>query len=84
MDLHASRLVGSIAEYSATRGSSSFSDEHWPGMDIARMLLTLKQGTRSLESYIQEYLEIAYYSDLPECVLIYFFVRALTSRSNQD
>ncbi len=46
-------------------------------MDIARLLLTLKQGTRSLESYIQEYLEIAYYSDLPDCVLIDFFCEGI-------
>ncbi len=53
-------------------------------MDIAKLLLALKQDTQSLESYIQEYLEIAIYSDLPDCVLIDFFVRALTSRSNHD
>ncbi len=39
-------------------------------MDTARLLLALKQDTRSLESYIQDYLEIANYSDLPDCVLI--------------
>ncbi len=73
MDPYASRLIGSVTEYSATQGSSSFSEEHWPGMDTARILLALKQGTRSLEDYIQEYLAIAYYSDLPDCLLIEFF-----------
>ncbi len=53
-------------------------------MDTAKLLLELKQDTRSLESYIQEYLEIANYSDLPDCELIDFFVRALTSHSNRD
>ncbi len=42
-------------------------------MDIARLLLALEMGTRSLEDYIQEYLNVAYYSDLPDCVLIDFF-----------
>ncbi|ROL55601.1 hypothetical protein DPX16_23618 [Anabarilius grahami] len=31
------------------------------------------QGTRSLEDYITEYLNLAYYSDLPDCALIEFF-----------
>ncbi len=73
MDLNVSCLVRPVTEYSATQGSSSFSDEHWPGMNIARLLLALEQGTRSLEDYIQEYLNVAYYSDLPDCVLIDFF-----------
>ncbi len=73
MDPLASCLVGSVTEYSATQGSSSFSEEHWPGMDTSRILLALKQGPRSLENYIQEYLAIAYYSDLPDCLLIEFF-----------
>ncbi len=85
MDLHVSCLVRPVTEYSATQGSSGFSSGQWPGMDIARLLLALKQGTRSLEDYFQEYLNVAYYSDLPDCVLIdFFFVRALTSRSNHD
>ncbi len=70
MDPHDSRVV---TEYSATQWSSSFSEEHWPGMDTSRILLALKQGPRSLENYIQEYLAIAYYSDLPDCLLIEFF-----------
>ncbi len=69
MDPHASRLVGLVTEYSATQGSSSFSCGYWPGMDTARLLLTLEQGLRSIEDYVQDYLEIAYYSDLPDCVL---------------
>ncbi len=68
MDPHASRLVGPVAEYSAKQGSSSFSCGYWPGMDTARLLL------RSLDDYVQEYLEIAYYSDLPDCELIDFFL----------
>ncbi len=85
MDPHVSRLVRSVTVYSATQGSRGFSSGQWPGMDIARLLLALKKGTRSLEDYIQEYLTVAYYSDLIDCVLIdFFFVRALTSRSNHD
>ncbi|XP_058652289.1 uncharacterized protein LOC131552482 isoform X1 [Onychostoma macrolepis] len=69
MDLHASRLVGSVTEYSATQGSSGFPEEHLPGMDTALILLALKQGPRSLKNYIREYLAIVHYSDL----LIEFF-----------
>ncbi len=79
-DPHVSCLVGSFTEYSATQGSSSFSDEHWPGMNIARLLLALDQNKRSLEDYIQEYLSIAYYSDLPDYLLIDFFATALINR----
>ncbi len=73
MDPHNSRLVDPVTEYSVKQGSSSFSEEHWPGMDTARILLTLKQGSRSLENYIREFLAIANYSDLPDCLLIEFF-----------
>ncbi len=55
MDPHVSRLVVPVTEYSAKQGSSSFSVEHWPGMDTARILLTLKQGSQSLENYIREF-----------------------------
>ncbi|KAL0149000.1 hypothetical protein M9458_055615 [Cirrhinus mrigala] len=54
MDLPASRLPHSVTEYSATKGSSSFSRRHCQGMDITRLLLALEQGMRSLEDYIQE------------------------------
>ncbi len=77
MDQHASHLVGSVTEYSATPGSSGFSCGYWPGMETARLLLTLEQGLRSLEDYIQEYLDLAYFSDLPDCVLIDFFCEGI-------
>ncbi len=77
MDPHVSRLVLPVTEYSAPQGSSGFSSGQWPGMDIARLLLALKQGTRSLEDYIEEYLNVAYYSDLPDCVLIDFFCEGI-------
>ncbi len=67
MDPHASRLVGSVTEYSATQGSSGFPNGHLPGMDGAILLLALKQGTRSLERYIAEYLALANGSELPDC-----------------
>ncbi len=31
-------IVRPVTEYSATQGSSSFSEEHWPGMDTAHIL----------------------------------------------
>ncbi|KAI2655747.1 Protein piccolo [Labeo rohita] len=58
LDLTTSRLPPYITEYSATKGSSSFSRGQWEDMDVARLLLALEQGTRSLEDYIQEYLDI--------------------------
>ncbi len=66
MDPHASCLVRPVTEYSATQGPSGFSNEHWPGMDAAILLLALKQGTRSLERYITEYLALANGSELPD------------------
>ncbi len=79
MDPHASCFVGSVTEYSATQGSSGFpvSNKHWSGMDAAILLLALKQGTRSLERYIVEYLALANGSELPDCMLIDFFCDGL-------
>ncbi len=73
MDPHASCLIGSITEYSATQGSSNFSDGHLSGMDTTRLLFALKQGPRSLENHIREFLAIAHYSDLPDIILIEIF-----------
>ncbi len=75
--LHVSRLVRPVTEYSAKQGSSGFSKEHLPGMDAGILLLVLKQGTRSLEGYIAEYLALANGSELPDCVLIGFFCDGL-------
>ncbi len=77
MDLYVSCLVSPVTEYSAIQGSSRFPNEHWPGVNIARLLLALEQGTRSLKDYIQEYLSIANYSDLPDCLLIVFFCEGI-------
>ncbi len=74
MDPHVSRLVRPVTEYSATQGSSGFHEQYWPGMYTARLLLSLKQGKRSLEDFIQEYLDVANYSDFPDDVLIDFFL----------
>ncbi len=49
---HASHLVGSFTEYSATRGSSGFSMEPWPGMDPFDQLLDLRQGSSAIEVYV--------------------------------
>ncbi len=35
MDPHISGLSRPVTKYSAAQGSSSFSKEHWPGMDTA-------------------------------------------------
>ncbi len=77
MDPYASRLVGSDTEYSAAQGSSGFPNEHLSGMDTAILLLAPKQGTRSLERYIAEYLALANGSELPDCILIDFFCDGL-------
>ncbi len=77
MDPHVPRLVVPVTEYSAQQGSSGFSCGYWPGMDTARMLLTLNQGLRSLEDYIQEYLDLAHFSDLLDCMLIDFFCEGI-------
>ncbi len=73
MDPYASRLVGSITEYSDTQGSSNFSDQHFSGMDTTRLLFALKQGPQSLENHIREFLAFAHYSDLPDIILIEIF-----------
>ncbi len=70
MDPHDSRVV---TEYSATQGSSNFSDQHFSGMDTTRLLFVLKQGPRSLENHIREFLAFAHYSDLPDIILIEIF-----------
>ncbi len=77
MDLHVSLSAYFVTEYSATQGSSNFSLGHWPGMDITKLLLAFEQVMRSLEDYAQEYLDLAYFSDLPDCVLIDFFCEGI-------
>ncbi len=54
-------------------GSSSFSDGLSAGMDTTRILFALKQGPRSLEQHIREFLVFANYSDLPDITLIEIF-----------
>ncbi len=76
MDPHVSRLVRPVTEYSASQGSSSCSEELWPGMDTTRILFAIKQDTRLLESHMQEFLAIAHYSDLPDIILIEIFCDA--------
>ncbi len=43
------------------------------GMDVTRNLFALKQGPRSLEQHIREFLFFANYSDLPDITLIEIF-----------
>ncbi len=42
-------------------------------MDTTRILFALKQGPRSLEQHIREFLVFANYSDLPDITLIEIF-----------
>ncbi len=53
MDLHASRLVGPVTEYSAKGGSSGFSKEPWP-LD---QLLDLRQGSSAIEENVTQFCE---------------------------
>ncbi len=46
--------------------------KHFLGMDT-RILFALKQGPRSLENHIREFLACAHYSDLPDIILIEIF-----------
>ncbi|KAL0202092.1 hypothetical protein M9458_000110, partial [Cirrhinus mrigala] len=73
LDPLASRLTHSVTEYSVTTGSSSFTPGQSTGMDSDRILFRLKQGPRSLEQYIREFLAIANYSTLPDCIIIEIF-----------
>ncbi|KAI2650086.1 hypothetical protein H4Q32_016190 [Labeo rohita] len=68
-----SRLPLHITEYSDTQGSSSFTHGHYTGMDTTRILFRLKQGPRSLEQHICEFLAIANHSNLLDYLLIQIF-----------
>ena len=72
-----SSSAASLQNTSPLQGSSGFPCEFRPGLDNALMLLTLEQGSRSLEDYIQEYLDLAYCSDMPDYVLIDFFCEGI-------
>ncbi len=69
MDVHVSRLIRPVTEYSATRGSSGFSKEPWPGMDPFDQLLDLRQGSSSIEEYVTQFCEITYRVPFDEVVL---------------
>ncbi len=58
-------------------GSSSFSEGHSKGMDVTRNLFALKQGPRSLEQHIREFLVFTHYSDLPDIILIEIFCNGI-------
>ncbi|KAL0173627.1 hypothetical protein M9458_029595, partial [Cirrhinus mrigala] len=73
MDPLASRLTHSVTEYSVPTGSSSFTPGHSADMDTDRILCRIKQGPRTLEQYIREFLAIANYSTIPDCVIIEIF-----------
>ncbi|KAI2655026.1 Foot protein 1 variant 1 [Labeo rohita] len=82
MDPFVSRLTPYVTEYSATTGSSNFSSGRHAGMNTTKLLLALEQGTRTLEGYIQEFLDIAHYSDLPDCVLVDLFHEGMNQPLN--
>ncbi len=73
MDPHVSCLIRPVTEYSATQGSRNFSDGHLSGMDTTRLLFALKQGPRSVENHIREFLAIAHYYDFADIILIEIF-----------
>ncbi|KAL0147134.1 hypothetical protein M9458_057658 [Cirrhinus mrigala] len=73
MDPLASRLFPTVTEYSVTTGSSSFTNGQSTSMDTTRFLFRLKQGPRSLEQHICEFLAIANHSDLLDYILIEIF-----------
>ncbi len=54
-----SRLVGPITEYSASRGSSGFSNGPWSGTDPFNQLLDLRQGSLSIEEYATQFFVLA-------------------------
>ncbi|KAL0181243.1 hypothetical protein M9458_023649 [Cirrhinus mrigala] len=72
VDPLASRPLLRVTEYSVTTGSSSFTPGH-SDMDTDRILFRIKQGPRTLEQHIREFLAIANYSTLPDCTIIEIF-----------
>ncbi len=79
-----SRLVSPVTEYSAQPGSSSSSNSHSSSKGTNRILCALKQGPRSLENHIREFLVFTHYSDLPDIILIEIFAMALISLYNRN
>ncbi len=75
MDPHASRLVGPVTEYSATRGSSGFSRESRPGMDPFDQLLDLRQGSSAIEEYVTQFCERSDKVHFDEVFKIHFLFR---------
>ncbi|KAL0160966.1 hypothetical protein M9458_044691, partial [Cirrhinus mrigala] len=73
MDPLASRLTHNVTEYSVKTGSSSFTPGQSSDMDTDRILFRIKQGPRTPEQYIREFLAISNYSTLPDCIIIEIF-----------
>ncbi len=59
MEPHVLRLVRPITEYSATQGSSGFSNGPWSGTDPFNQLLDLRQGSLSIEEYTTQFFVFA-------------------------
>ncbi|KAI2648157.1 Retrotransposon-like protein 1 [Labeo rohita] len=73
MDPLASHLVHPVTEQSVTQGSSSFTPGHSEDMNTDRILFRIKQGSRSLDQHIREFLSIANHSTLPDCIIMEIF-----------
>lgn len=59
------------------RVSKQYMTENLAAMNPAVRIIRLRQGNRSLEDHIQDFLEIADFSDLPDYTLIDFFCYGL-------
>ncbi len=64
--------VQSLQKTSPHKDPATSPIKHILGMDT-RILFALKQGPRSLENHIREFLACAHYSDLPDIILIEIF-----------
>ncbi|KAL0150119.1 hypothetical protein M9458_054546 [Cirrhinus mrigala] len=73
VDPLASRLVHPVTEQSVTTGSSSFTPGQSSDMDTDRTLYRIKQGQRTLDQHIREFLAIANYSTLPDSSIMEIF-----------
>ncbi len=74
MDPHVSRLVSPVTEYSASRGSSGFSNGPWSGMDLFNQLLDLRQGSQSIEEYVTQFCVLSNQASFDEVVLKVLYV----------
>ncbi len=72
LDPNVSRLVIPVTEYSARQDPAAF-QRSFKRYGCHENLCALKQGPRSLEQHIREFLVFANHSDLPDIILIEIF-----------